>query len=173
MSKTANSYVNDRGELTITISAADVAAMAAFTTAETITLDGVVIKFEETSPKTREYAETYVAGDSAPIKTMNSKQTSTVWTLLIVDDYAKGSAGEWGTDLLTAVEIFQAFFDAGRTISKMSVTPAGSTTGMIETTLTNVDVQSMPNPGIDTSRNAPAERSITLVVESDADAAHA
>ena len=42
MAKTINSYVPDRGELSVTISAGDVSAMAAFTTAEAVTKMGLL-----------------------------------------------------------------------------------------------------------------------------------
>jgi hypothetical protein len=173
MAKTANSYVPDRGELEVTISAADVSAIAAFTTAEDVNIDGALRKLEETSPQTKEYSEVYVTAESTPIKTVSSKVPSTVWTLTIVDDYSKGSAGEWGTDNLAALEIFQEFFDANITIDSLKATPAGTTAGMIQTTLTNVDVQTIPHPMIDADSNAPNEVAITLVVESFSKAAHA
>ena len=96
-----------------------------------------------------------------------------MWTLTIVDDYTLGSAGEWGTDNLSALEIFQEFFDITRVISNLKATPAGSTTGMIQTTLTNVDVQTIPHPMIDSDSNNPNEVAITLVVESFSKATHA
>ncbi len=173
MAKTINSYVPDRGELEVTISAGDVSAIAAFITAEAINIDGALRKLEETTPRTKEYSEVYVTADSNPIKTISSKVNATVWTLNIVDDYSKGSAGEWGTDNLSALEIFQEFFDVTRVIGNMKVTPAGSTTGMIQTTLTNVDVQTIPHPMADADSNNPNEVAITLVVESFTKAAHA
>lgn len=173
MAKTINSYVPDRGELTVTISAGDVSAIAAFTTAESVNVDGALRKLEETTPRTKEYSEVYVTGSSDPIKTISSKVNATVWTLTVVDDYTKGDAGEWGTDNLSALEIFQEFFDITRVISSLKVTPAGSTTGMIQTTLTNVDVQTIPHPMTDSDSNTPNEVAITLVVESFAKAAHA
>lgn len=173
MAKTINSYVGDAGEITVSVTAADVTAIAAFTTAEAITIDGAVRKFEETQPKTREFTRTYVAGDnSSPIITASTKESESQWTLTVLDDYSKGSAGEWGTDLLSAYEIFWEFFKAKREISQITFTPAGSTTGMIESTLTNIDVISMPHPMLDADVTDPQEAEIQLIVENYTKAAH-
>ena len=173
MPKSINAYTPDNGEVEITISAGDVSAIAAFTTAESIVIDGVVRKFEETTPRTKEYSELYVTGDSDPIKTISSKVNATVWTLTIIDDYSSGAAGEWGTDNLAALQIFQEYFDATRIIGSLQVTPAGGATGDIETTLTNVDVQQIGHPMTDADSNSPNEVTILLVVESYAKASHA
>lgn len=173
MTKTINAYTPDRGELVFTVSAALVAAIpGVFTTAEPITLDGVVRKLEETQPKTREYSELYVTGDNNPIKTTSSKVTATQWTLTIVDDYSAGKTGEWGTDTITAVEMFEALRDEPFTLEDLAVTPAGGATGDIETTLVNVDVLSMAHPITDADANTPNEVTIMLVVESYSKAAH-
>lgn len=174
MPKTASGYTPDRGEVTIALLTADITIFGApFVTEEDITLDGVVRKLDETQPRTREYSEVYVTAEISPIKTMSSKQTSSQWTLIVVDDYSKGLAGEWGTDTLTAVEIFEAFFNNGRVISEITSTPAGNASPAIETTLTNVDVLSITHPKTDADANAPNEVTIQLVVESMAKAAHA
>jgi hypothetical protein len=171
--KTANSYVSDGGELEITITAADVTALAAFTTAEAIVLDGVLRKLEETNPSTRQYSEVFVTAEDFPIKTMSAKQSATVWSLMMVDDYHGGDAGEWGTDNISAYEIFEAFFIAKREISELKVSPAGGSTGTIQITLDKVDVQTLPQPMIDADSTTPNEITLTLVVESYDKAAHA
>ena len=172
MPKTVNSYIADQGELVLTVDAV-LTAIAYFTTAEDIILDGVLRKLEETSPKQRDYSEVYVTGDNSPIKTMSSKQTSTEWSLTIVDDYSAGLTGEWGTDNLHAVEMFQQIFENSLVIGALSCTPAGGATGDIETTLTNVDVKSIAHPSIDADATNPNEVVIMLVVESYTKAAHA
>ncbi|MCK5611840.1 hypothetical protein KAR91_58765 [Candidatus Pacearchaeota archaeon] len=172
MTKTANAYTPDRGELVFTVSAALVAASTLFTTAEPITLDDVVRKFEETQPKTREYSELYVTGSSDPIKTTSSKVTATQWTLTIVDDYSGGGTGEFGTDVLHAVAMFEALRDEPFTLEDLAITPAGGATGDIETTLVNVDVLSIAHPVTDADANTPNEVVIMLVVESYTKAAH-
>ena len=174
MAKTINSYVGDAGEITITVSSADVTAIAAFTTAEAITIDGAVRKFEETQPKTREFTRTYVAGDnSSPIVTASTKESESQWTLTLLDDYSKGAAGEWGTDNLAAYEIMWEFFKAKRQITQMNFTPAGGATGEIESTLTNIDVIQMPHPMLDADVVDPQEAEILLIVEDYTRAAHA
>lgn len=173
MAKTINSYIGDASELGVTISAADVAAMAAFTTAELVQIEGAARKMEETTPKTRPHVETYVAGDNAPILTLTTHKSASQWTLTLVDDYSKGAAGEWGTDLLAAYEIFWEFFDASRTIGNMKFTPAGGATGEIETTLTNVEIKTMPHPMLDADSAAPQEAEIIILVEDYTKAAHA
>jgi hypothetical protein len=173
MPKTVNSYTPDGGEIQITISAADVTAITAFTTAEDINIDGVVRKLEESTPKTRQYSETYVTGSNAPILSMSDKEAISVWTLTIVDDYTSGAAGEWGTDNLAALEILQEFFDAKRPITVLKASPAGSDTGMIQTSLTNVEIQNMPHANIDSDSTSVNEVVISLIVESYTKAAHA
>lgn len=173
MAKTANAYTPDQGEIVVTVSAADVAAMSEFTTAEALTLDLAVRKLEETTPRTREHTEVYVTGSTSPILTMNDHLSATTWTLMLVDDYSLGAAGEIGTDLLSAVEIFQAYMDNGRPIADVAITPAGSATGMIETTLANVEIKSITHPMIDADATAPNEVTIVFIVESYTKAAHA
>ena len=173
MPKTANAYTPDNGEVTVEITAADFAALSAdFTQADTIIIDGVVRKFEETTPRTKEYSELYVTGDTNPIKTISSKVNATVWTLTIIDDYSSGDAGEWGADTVTALQIFQEFFDLTRIITQITVTPAGGVAGQIETTLVNVDVQQIGHPMTDADSNAPNEVTVLLVVESYTKATH-
>jgi hypothetical protein len=173
MAKSINTYIPDSSELEVSISAADVAAMAAFTTEEAVNIDGAMRKLEETTPKTRPHTETYVAGDNTPILTLTTHQSASQWTATLVDDYSLGLAGEWGTDDLAAYEIFWEFFNAARTITSILFTPAGSTTGMIQTTLTNVEVKTMPHPSLDADSAAPAEAEVILLVESYTKAAHA
>lgn len=174
MPKTINSYTPDGGELTIEITAADWAALSAqFTQVDTINIDGVVKSFEETTPVSKEIAETFVIGSNSPINTQSIKVSSSQWTLILLDDYSSGQAGEWGQDLVTAVEIFKEFFGLSRQISQMDITPAGGTTGAIQYSLINVDVMSIPAPKTDASINVPNELSIPLKVESYTEAAHA
>ena len=174
MAKTANAYTPDQGEVAVEITAADWAALGSdFTQTDTIVIDAVVRKFEETTTKTKEYSEVYITGSSNPIKTISTKVNATVWSLTMVDDYSAGLSGELGSDSVTGLQIFQEFFDLTRVISEVFVTPAGSASPKIETTLTNVDVQSISHPMVDADSNAPNEVTITLVVESYAKAAHA
>lgn len=174
MPKTVNSYTPDGGEIVIEITAADVTAIGApFVQADDVVIDGVVRKLEESTPKTRQYSQTYVAGSNAPILSMSDKEAVSVWTLTIVDDYSSGAVGEWGLDDLSGVEIFQEFFDAKRPITTIKISPAGGATGDIQTTLTNVEIQNMPHPPIDSDSTTVNEVAISLIVESYSKAAHA
>ena len=176
MPKTINAYTPDQGEVAIEITVADASALGSDYTnvaTETVILDAAVRKFEETTTKTKEYSEVYITGSSNPIKTISTKVNATVWSLTIVDDYSAGLTGEMGTDLNPALQIFQDFFDLTRVITEVFVTPAGAASPKIETTLTNVDVQSITHPMVDADSNAPNEVTITLIVESYAKAAHA
>jgi hypothetical protein len=170
MAKTVNAYVPDHGQVEVTISGPDATALSL--TAETIVLDAAVRKFEETSPRTKEYSEIYVTGSTLPIKTISTKVNATVWTLTLVDDYSLGLAGELGASAVSALELFELYFNANRPIGSMKVTPAGSGSAMIETSLVNVDIQTIPHPMVDSENNAPNEVSLTLVVESFSKAVH-
>ena len=170
MAKTVNAYVPDHGQVEVTISSADATALSL--TAETVILDVAVRKFEETTPRTKEYSEIYVTGSNLPIKTISTKINATVWTLTLVDDYSLGLPGELGASLVAALELFELYFNANRPIANMKVTPAGSGAAMIETSLVNVDIQTIPHPMVDSESNAPNEVSITLVVESFSKAVH-
>jgi hypothetical protein len=171
--KTINSYSPDRFEIEIEITAADVTAIAAFTTAESIILDGAARKFEESQPKTREYNETYVAGDDAPVVNMSGHETATTWQFTILDDYFSGLAGEWGTDNLSVYEIFDEFFQAKRGITSLKFTPAGGSTGSIQTTLSTVEILTLPHPKGDADNSKPNELPVTLIVQDYTKAAHA
>lgn len=175
MAKTANAYVPDRGEITLEVTAQDVIDVTPLITAETLTLDPVVRKMEETTPRTKEYSEIYVTGDGTPIKTISSKVNATVWSLVIIDDYTKAIAdGELGASpWVGAYEVLEIYFDNDQIITTMTVSPAGAVTGSAETTFTNVDVQNLPHPMVDAESNVPNEVTITLVVESYVKAAHA
>jgi hypothetical protein len=173
MAKTINAYTPDTGEVVVTVSAADVAAMSELTTAQPLSIVTALRKLEETTPRTREHTEVYVTGSTSPILTMSDHLSATTWTLVIIDDYSLGLAGEIGTDTLSAVEIFQAYFDNGRPIADVAITPAGGASPMIETTLANVEVKSITHPMIDADATAPNEVTIVFIVESFTKAAHA
>jgi hypothetical protein len=175
MAKTINAYVPDRGEIVVNVTSGEAAAMSEITTAGAKNLDTAVRKLEETAPKTREHTEVYVTGSNDPILTMSAKGSATTWTLTLVDDYSSGAQGEIadGAGWLAAVEIFQAYFDNAQTMSDVAITPAGSVSPMIETTLTNCEVKSITHPMIDADATAPNEVTIILLVESFVKAAHA
>lgn len=173
MTKTINQYVPDQGEVVITISAGDVTALSAFTTAENITLDGTVISFERTQTPTRTVIEQKVTGDLSPVSAAGDAVGSEQWTLTLIDDYSLGAAGEWGTDTLAAVEIFKAFFDGRREISALEVTPAGSGSAMITTILDDpIEVLSITKPVTNAEANQFARCVIVLSCPSSTEAAH-
>jgi len=103
MPKTANAYSGDQGEVVVTISAGNVSAIAAFTTAEDITIDGAVRSFKRTNDPERPFEFTKVTGDTSPILTVGDSVENETWELILVDDYFAGLTGEWGTDNLAAV----------------------------------------------------------------------
>ena len=170
MAKTINDFVPDQALVEITVSAADVTAIAAFTTAEDIDISGAVRSLLETSPETRSTGETYVTGSNTPILTTSNKKTTSTWALTVVNDLDKGSAGEWGTDNLSAAEILNEFYDANRPISVLAIVPAGSTAGMIKYSLLECRVQERPHQGGSADANAPGELPYTLMVESTTEA---
>lgn len=173
MAATANAYIADRGELKITISAADVTAIAAFTTAESITLDGAVVSFIQTTIPSRDVVEQRVTGSGTPITIARDTVGREGWTLVLVDDYFLGAAGEWGTDLLSAVEIFQEFFTARREISALKITPAGSTSTYLTITLDDpIEVLSISPPETNANSTAVATRTVILSAPSHTEAAH-
>lgn len=159
MPKTQNQYVADQGEVTITLSAANVSAIAAFTTAEQIILDGVVRSFRRTNNPERSVESTNVTGDDDPIVTVGKTVPHEEWELMVVDDYHSGQAGEWGTDNLSGVEIFLELFKAKEDPGGFSCTPNGGNTGDIETTLVNPKIKAVGEPEI----NADANGSVAVV----------
>ncbi len=173
MAKTANSYVSDQGEVIITLSAANITAITAFTTAEAITLDGAVRKFEQTGVPERTIAETRVTGDVAPIVTAGATKSMEEWTLTLIDDYSEGTAGEWGTDLLAAYEIFVELDAASEHPTSLEVTQAGGTTGDIETTLVDPKIKSVSQPMADADATTPSEVIVVINCSSHTKAAHA
>ncbi len=174
MTKTINSYVSDGGEVAVTLSAANVSAVAAFTTAEEIIIDGAVRSFSRTNTPLRTVAETKVTGDTTPIVTRSTnKSEGERWELRLVDDYYAGAAGEWGTDLLAAVEIFKELDAANQDPGGLQCTPAGGATGDIEITLTNPKLLGLGLPGIDADATDPNEVSVFFAADGHTTAAHA
>ena len=176
MTNTTNSYNSGLGELAFTTTAADVTALAALTTAETIVIDGAVVKFEEVTGQARPASDLHTLGDREPINAMSDHVNSSVWELTLVDDYHAGLAGEWGTDLLSAVELFRAYFDATprRAISDLAVTPAGGATGDIETTLkAPIKILSISEPKADANSSQDEMIVIRLSSSGKTKAAHA
>jgi hypothetical protein len=173
MPKTANSYIPDQGEIAITISAANVSAIAAFTTAQEIVLDGALRAFRQVTPPSRTFEQTKVTGDTTPITTASKTKGAEEWEIVLVDDYSEGNAGEWGTDLLAAAEIFFELFDNDQHPGGLQLTPAGGATGDIEYTLVNPKILSITNPPNDADATTPAEVTIRVGCDKNTKAAHA
>lgn len=173
MTKTTSGYIPDLGEVVITISAANVTAVAAFTTAEDIILDGTVRSFRRTNNPEKPLGRTNVTGDNAPILTRSTRQNAEErWELVLVDDYSEGAAGEWGTDNLSAVEIFMELLDNDQDPGGLACTPAGGATGDIEYTLTNPRLLYVSVPEIDADTEELAVVTVGLAAEAHTTAAH-
>ncbi len=172
MTKTANAYVADQGEVEITISAGNVSAIAAFTTAESIIIDGAVRSFKRSNNPERTTTSMKVTGDTVPIAVTSNTIEHETWELILVDDYYSGAAGEWGTDDLAAVEIFQEFFKARETPGAIKCTPAGGASANMEITLVDAEVVSVGRPEIDADSTSPATVTIMLTASSSTIAAH-
>jgi hypothetical protein len=173
MAKTINAYVPDQGEVEITLSAANITAVGApFVTAESIVLDGVVRSFERTNNPERPHEATRVTGDTTPIVTVGNTVPEETWQLVIVDDYHSGAAGEWGTDDLAAVEIFQELFDHRSDPGGLKATPAGGATANIEITLVSPRILSVSVPVINADATRPAEVTVMFTAEGHTLAAH-
>jgi hypothetical protein len=95
------------------------------------------------------------------------------WELRLIDDYFAGSAGEWGTDDLAAVEIFYELDKAGQNPGGLQCTPAGGATGDIEITLTNPKLLGLDLPGIEADATTPNEVSVFFAADGHTTAAHA
>ncbi|MCP5016121.1 MAG: hypothetical protein GY938_12750 [Ketobacter sp.] len=173
MAATANSYAADQGEIVIEITVANVAAVTGLTTAESITLDVAIRKFEQTGTSERTVIETKVTGSDTPIVTAGTTKTMQEWTVTMLDDYSSGGTGEVGTDTLSVYEIFRLLFDANQHPGSFAITPNGGTTGDIEYTLVTPVIKSVPAPTVDADNPAPVEVAIVLNCPSHTTAAHA
>lgn len=172
MAKTANSFQVNLGEVLIEIDAATVTALATFTTAENINIDGVVRSFKRTTDPERPVSSTKVTGDTTPILSVQDTVPHEIWEMEIVDDEGGGGTGEWGTDLLTAVEIMKAFWDARRAIPSIKVTPAGGATGDTQHTLTLAEIIMFGKPETDAESDQLAMRKMRFAVATSTEAAH-
>jgi len=173
MAKTANAFLTRLGEVAITISAANVTAIAAFTTAEEIVIDGAVVSFRQVTTPELEVIEDFVTGDTTPIVSVPDHLGHERWELILIDDYHEGAAGEWGTDDLAAVEIFEELLAARQHPGGLQCTPAGGATGDIETTLVSPKVLSVSQPEIDTGAREHAKVRVLIACSNHTRAAHA
>mgnify|MGYP001229798025 CR=1 FL=1 len=161
--KTANAFVNHRGDLMVGISAAAVTAVTAFTTAESISIAGVLRTFERTNTPARPEESMRVAGHAKPLSFVGGIEETERWKIVIVDDFFKGSTGEWGTDNLTAYEIFDLHLRNELELGSLVGTPAGSETGMKSIVLdTPITVLSVTPSGIDADAKRAEELEIIV-----------
>ena len=173
MTATANSYLPDKGEITATIDAAG--ATATGLTAGTYTCDIVVRKFSPTQEPERKVKDTFVTGGT--IRKPGDLKGSYIYDLVIVDDYMLGATGELGTtpNEFTVVELFKLHMENLVSLGELTVTPAGSSTGMIEQTITAPEVEYVSGVMIDADSEDLAERTIRVSFPPSAlaEAAHA
>ncbi|MBK8989260.1 MAG: hypothetical protein IPM39_24885 [Chloroflexi bacterium] len=148
--KTINAFVPHRGDLKVGISAAAVTAITAFTTAQAISIKGVLRKFERSNTPARPEESMRVSGHPKPLSFVGGVEETEKWRIVIVDDFFKGAAGEWGTDLLTAYEIFDLHLRHEIPLDSLVGTPAGEATGMKSIVLdTPITVLSVTPASID------------------------
>lgn len=160
MTATDNQYMSSLGELVVTPSAADVAAMSELTTAEALTIN-CVREFRQQSPAARTVAGVNVTATEVPLMSASGARTAAQWRGVFVDDHFLGSTGEHGTDTVTAYTIFKAYWTNNRAIP-IAVTPAGGTTGMKTITLNSAYVESVTEPGANADARSPEEFTVML-----------
>lgn len=161
--KTINAFVPHRGDLKITISAAAVTAITEFVTAEAISIKGVLRKFERTNTPSRPKESLRVSGHPKPLDFVGGIEETETWRIVIVDDFFKGAAGEWGTDNLTAYEIFDLHHRAELELGGVVGTPAGESTGMKSIVLdTPITILSVTPAGIDADAKRAQELEIIV-----------
>ena len=172
--KTANAFVPHRGDLKVTISAAAVTAVTEFVTAEAISIKGVLRKFERSNTPARPEESLRVAGHVKPLSFVGGVEETEKWRIVIVDDFFKGSPGEWGTDGLTAYEIFDLHLRNELELGGLVGTPAGSDTGMKSIVLDSpITVLSVTPAGIDADAKRAAELEIIVSAPGHTYATHA
>lgn len=173
MAKTANAYVSDLGEVEVTISSGNVSAVSGLTTAEAIVIDGAVRNFMRTNTPQKAVSRMNVIGDVTPIVTRSGRvQEEELWELVLVDDYFVGAAGEWGTDTLSATEIFMLLSDNDEDPGGLKATPAGGTAAHIEITLTNPKLLGYDLPKVDADSVDPEVVKIYFACSGHTRAAH-
>lgn len=176
MATTINQYVPNQGEVEITVSAADVTAFTAAGTdveAGTYAFDKILRKWEPVEEPSRTVNQTNVVGGT--LEAVGDEKGIYRFKATFVDDYYKGSAGEYGvTDKFTIRELLMLYKDTQRQPGTMGVTPAGSSATMMTDTLTSPHVVSVSKPMIDADQEGPAEFTAEFVVNKDsiATAAH-
>lgn len=167
MTATTNAYSSDRGQVEITLSAANVTAHTEFTTAEAIIIDGVVRSFNRTNDPELPESSTKVTGSTTPIILVGGGLIEgEQWELVIIDDWTHDNdGGEWGTDTLSAYQIFHTLMYGAAVPSHpggIAIAPDGDTAGKNEYTLTNPKLKAVGVPGIDADAADPNQITIKL-----------
>ena len=168
-------YIADQSEMTVIISAEAVARIAALTTAEEIDISLAVNAAAFTNVPQKVEASVGVVG--SPIPLTASKRTPDglhELTIELPDDYYRGSPGTFGTDNLSAVELFKLHKEHNVPLGGLQLTPAGAETGMKELSLTApVRVKSVSLPGFDAANREIQMVTVVVTAPEVTDADHA
>jgi len=172
MAATQNSIIHDAGEITIEITSAG--ATATSLTAGTYTADIVVRSFEPSEEPERVSGEVNVTGGTIAVS--GARKGRYVYELVIVDDYVKGATGELASspNEFTVVELFWEHWVNEASLGAVTLTPAGSDTGMIEYTISACEVDYVQGPHVNADAEEPMERTIRISFDKDnlSEAAH-
>jgi hypothetical protein len=149
--------IADRGQVDVTLSAANVSESTLFATAETITLTDRVVRFEQTANPAKPKAMRRVAGRERPYVARGySFDAIPEWRLTLIDDHYHDddpefgdSTGASGPPYLTAVGIFLEFEKLVSTIGALKVSPYGTEVGMMEYDIENAFVESVTRAKLD------------------------
>ncbi|MBE2223845.1 MAG: hypothetical protein IAF02_20060 [Anaerolineae bacterium] len=150
--RTVNAFVPNRGDLMVSLSAVAVQGISGNGTAvaDSFSIKGVLVKFERSNNPSRSEESQRVSGHAKPLSFVGGKEETEKWRIQILDDFSKGAAGEWGTENMSAVEIFRWHLDNETPMDGLAATPAGESAGMREYTLDDpIEVLSVGAPTID------------------------
>jgi hypothetical protein len=150
--RTNNAFVPNRGDLQVDLAAEAVQGISGngSAVADVFSIKGVLRVFERSNNPARPEESLRVSGHPKPLNFLGGVEETENWRIVILDDKSKGAAGEWGTEGMTAVDIFKWHYDNETPLNGLAGTPAGETTGMIEYTLDSpIEVKSVGAPKID------------------------
>lgn len=165
MAATQNDSINDKGELTVTITAAGAAATGL--PAGTYNMEIVQRSFQPQAEPRRKTQDVEVTGGT--ITTVSKRRGNYVYRLTIIDDFVKGATGELGTvgSEFTAVELFWEHWVAEAALGALAISPAGGETGMKVYTISEAEVLSVSGPANNADANTPAERTVEIQFRKD------
>jgi len=158
---TANGYVpNAHMDLDV---GSNLTADAYFTTAETITFDGVIEKIEPVTNPAIPYATQHVADGQINVVGQQDDVVP-VYRITAVDDYSLGQSGEFGTDNLTFVGAMRHIKENNLVVDGIKLYPAGKATGRIGTVLSgNIRVTNVTDVMMD-ANNKTTQGKVNVVV---------